>query len=144
MAEHRRQGGFGEGIQRGFALDDAVAFRQLMLDIYSRRCAITGQVYSGDMTEDGLEVFLLQPLDHGGQLRPANAIVVETAAARLLAQGIIFVSDDFLAYTPHPELAAPDAMDTNLQGRPLSLPDNVALWPDRAMLAYHRSMFRAQ
>lgn len=144
MATGGHRGGLGEGLQRGFALDDGVAFRRLMLDIYGHRCAITGRFHADDGAGDDLDVFLLQPLSHGGMLKPSNAIVVETAAARLLERGFVHISDDFLAYMPHPERAELESLSEDLQGRPLTLPDNPSLWPERAMLSYHRSLSRKQ
>ena len=144
MSGDSRRAGFEEGVQRGFALDDASVFRRLMLDIYGSRCAVTGHVFGDGGQSDSLEVFLFQPLDHGGVLSPTNAVVVEPAVASLLGKGLIFISDDFLAFTPHPEIIGAPSDPERLRGRPLSLPDNVGLWPERAMLSYHRSLFRAQ
>lgn len=144
MAADDKRREFDEGVQRGFALDDALAFRRLMLDIYGQRCAVTGHGHPGDAGAEGLEVFLLQPLEHGGMMTSANAIVVEAAVASLLGKGLILISDDFLAYTPHPELVGARREPGELHGQPLTLPDNVSLWPERAMIGYHRSLFRAQ
>jgi hypothetical protein len=135
--------GFEEGIQRGFALDDGVAFRQLMLGIYGNRCALTDGAL-GPGHEDSLEVFLFQPLSHGGAMTTSNAMVVDMAAASLLDRGLVLISDDYLAFLPHPEYLGPALGTKPLPGRRLTLPDNVSLWPDRHMLAYHRSLFRAQ
>lgn len=134
----------GELPQAGFALADAVAFRRFMLDIYGYRCAITGRVHAEDEAEEGLDVFLLQPLAHGGALQPGNAVVVETAAARLLEGGLVQIGDDFLVYLPDPERSDLDADMAERLGRPLSLPESPSLWPDRAMLAYRRSLSRGQ
>lgn len=135
--------GFGEGVQRGFALDDAVAFRRLMLDIYGSRCAVTdGALGLGD--QDSLEVFLFQPLEHGGTMTTGNAVVVDSAAASLLRRGVVLVDDDYVTFLPHPEHLGPGVEAKPLPGRRLALPDNVSLWPERTMLAYHRSLFRAQ
>ena len=136
-------GGFGEGAQRSFVLDDAMAFRRLMLDIYDGRCAMTdGALGTGD--DDSLEVFLFQPLEHGGALTSSNAVVVDRAAASLLRRGVVLVDDDYVTFLPHPEQLAPGVEAKPLLGRRLTLPENVSLWPDRAMLAYHRSLFQAQ
>ena len=143
MVGGNQGGGFGEGVQRGFALDDAFAFRQLMLDIYGSRCAVTdGALGPGD--NDSLEVFLFQPLEHGGAMAPGNAVVVDRAAAGLLRRGIVLVDDDYVTFLPHPEHLEPGVDAKPLPGRRLALPDNVSLWPERTMLAYHRSLFRAQ
>lgn len=134
--------GFGEGIQRGFALDDAVMFRTMMLDIYGNRCAITGGALS-PAAQDGLEVFLFQPLSHGGAMTPGNALVVDLAVASLLDRGEVLIGDDYTAYIPHPELIDP-ALGAIVQvRRPLTLPENVSLWPDRSLLAYRRSLYDA-
>ena len=130
--------GFGESAQRGFALDDAVAFRRLMLDLYGDRCAVTGHA------DAGLELFLFQPLAHGGPMGTGNAIVVEPAVKSLLEQGLLLISDDYLAFMPHPEIIGGSAVPDAAQGHRIELPANVSLWPSRAMLAYHRSLFRAQ
>jgi hypothetical protein len=144
LAGNHHRAGFEDGVQRGFALDDAVAFRALMLELYRERCAVTGRAAGADGSDEGLEVFMLQPLDHGGLMTPGNAIVVEPAVASLLGKGLIFISDDFLAYTPHPEIIGAASDPDSLQGRPLWLPADIALWPERSMLGYHRSLFRAQ
>lgn len=144
MAGGNRRAGFDEGIQRGFALDDAVAFQRMMLDVYGSRCAVTGRTLSADPPIEGLEVFLFQPLGHGGAMTTANAVVVEPAVASLLSKGLILVTEDFLAYTPHPEIIGAANEPGVLRGRPLNLPDDVAMWPERAMINYHRSLFRAQ
>jgi hypothetical protein len=133
-----QQSGLGEGVQRGWAMDDAVAFRGMMLELYSERCAVTGL-----QPEKGAEVFLFQPPSHGGLLSTANALVVERAAASLLGRGLILISDDYMAFTPHPEIIGA-SNDPAGAGRRLTLPDDVSLWPDKAMLSYHRSLFRAQ
>jgi hypothetical protein len=143
MVGGNQGGGFGEGVQRSFALDDASAFRQLMLDIYGSRCAVTdGALGPGD--DDSLEVFLFQPLEHGGAMSPSNAVVVDRAAAGLLRRGIVLVDDDYVTFLPHPEYLEAGVDAKPLPGRRLALPDNVSLWPERTMLAYHRSLFRAQ
>lgn len=143
MTDNEDGSGFGEGAQRAFALDDAVAFRSLMLDIYSHSCALTGGALNAG-PDDGLDVFLLQPLSHGGSMTPGNALVVDKAAARLLEQGLVLVDDDYVAFLPHPEIAGPPFDSGSSSGRQLHLPESVSLWPDRAMLAYHRSRFRTQ
>lgn len=142
MAGGNPGGGFGEGVQRSFALDDASAFRQLMLDIYGGRCAVTDGALGAD--DDSLEVFLFQPLEHGGVMTTSNALVVDRAAASLLRRGVVLVDDDYVTFLPHPEQLAPGVEAKPLPGRRLTLPDNVSLWPERSMLAYHRSLFRAQ
>ena len=134
--------GFGEGVQRAFALDDAPAFRRMMLGLYGARCALMGEIM-GSRAEDGLDVFLFQPLAHGGVMTTGNAIVVDTAVASLLGKGLILINDDYEAFLPHPEVVGADLRDA-VSARTLRLPGNVALWPDRAMLSYHRSLFRAQ
>lgn len=139
MNDRSVQCGFGEGIQRGLVLDDAVAFRRMMIELYGERCAVTGQPAGR-----GIEVFLFQPPAHGGALSTANALVVERAAASLLGRGLILISDDYLAFTPHPEIIGATHDPEECPGRRLTLPDDVSLWPDRAMLSYHRSLFRAQ
>lgn len=144
MSGDSRRAGFEEGFQRAFALDDAVSFRRLMLDIYGGRCAVTGRLLIDSGQAEALEVFLFQPLDHGGAMSTANAVVVEPAVASLLGKGLILISDEFLAFTPHPEIIGAPSDPTGSRGRRLTLPDTVALWPERAMISYHRSLFRAQ
>lgn len=144
MGSDKRDSGFGEGVQRSFALDDAAMFRRLMLDLYRGRCAVTGQSPPRKDAEDALEVFLFQPLCHGGAMTSGNAMVVETAVASLLGKGLILVSDDYFAFAPHPEIVGAAKASEGQCGRPLFLPDDVGLWPDRAMIGYHRSLFRAQ
>lgn len=135
--------GFGEGVQRSFAMDDAVAFRRLMLDIYNGRCAVTDGAL-GPVGDDSLDVFLFQPLEHGGAMTTGNAVVVDRAAAGLLRRGVVLVDDDYFTFLPHPERLKPGAEARPLPGRMLALPGNVSLWPHRTMLAYHRSLFSAQ
>ena len=130
--------GFGEGGQSAFALDDAVAFRRLVLDLYGHRCAVTGH------EDEGLDVFLFQPLEHGGTLVVGNALAVEPAVASLLAQGLLLISDDFVAFAPHPEVIGLESNADTVRGHRIRLPEAVSMWPDRTMLAYHRSLFRAQ
>lgn len=144
MGSDKRDSGFGEGVQRSFALDDAAIFRRLMLGLYGGRCAVTGQCPPQRSAEDALEVFLFQPLCHGGVMTSGNALVVEPAVASLLGKGLILVSDDYFAFAPHPEIVGAAKASEARCGRPLFLPDEVGQWPDRAMLAYHRSLFRAQ
>lgn len=144
MAERDRSDGFAEGFQRGFALDDAVAFRRLMLDIYGNRCAVTGKVFARDEADTDLEVFLFQPLVHGGSMSPRNAIVVDTVVAGLLGKGHILVSDTYKAYTLHPEIVGMPVEAGDEHGRNMALPENVSLWPAPTMVSYHRSLFRAQ
>lgn len=138
VSDHRGQSEFAESVQRGWAMDDAVAFRRMMLQLYGKRCAVTGH-----QPEKGVEVFLFQPPSHGGLLSTANALVVERAAASLLGRGLILISDDYMAFTPHPEIIGA-SNDPASAGRRLTLPDEVSLWPDKAMLSYHRSLFRSQ
>ncbi len=144
MAERDRSIGFAEGVQRGFALDDAVSFRHLMLEIYDFRCAVTGKTYSSDEAGEHLEVFLLQPLVHGGHMAPGNAVVVDTVVAGLLGKGHLLISDSYRAYTSHPEIVSEPVEASDAQGRNMMLPANVSLWPQLAMIGYHRSLFRAQ
>ncbi|MBJ3783196.1 hypothetical protein [Devosia sediminis] len=138
MINHDDKPGFGEAGQRSFALDDAIAFQDLMLGIYGASCAVTGK------SEQGVELFLFQPLSHGGQMVAGNAVVVEPAVASLLSQGLLLISDDFSAYTPHPELVGVAITTETQRGRHIRLPEATSHWPDKAMLAYHRSLFRAQ
>lgn len=144
LGSFRRKAGFGEGMQRGFALDDAVAFRRMMLELYQGRCAVTGRAPAEAGASEALDVFLLQPLGHGGVMRPGNALVVEAAVASLLGKGLVWISDDYRAYAPFPEVIGAAGEPGDQKGRPLCLPKDVALWPERTMIAYHRSLFRAQ
>ena len=141
MSSRNRQAAFGEGVQRDFVLDDAMAFQQLMLGLYGHRCAVTGR--RADV--EALEVFLFQPFDHGGMMVPSNSLVVEPAVASLLARGLILISDEYRAYTPHPEIVGvARPAEEPAAGRALMLPEDVAMWPEKAMIGYHRSLFRAQ
>ncbi len=144
MAGKHHRAGFEESFQSGFALEDAVAFRGLMLGLYGERCAVTGRAAGAEGSGEGLEVFLFQPLGHGGAMSTGNAMVVEAAVASLLTKGLIFISDDFLAYTPHPEIIGAPSDPERMRGRRLWLPEDVSLWPERSMIGYHRSLFRAQ
>jgi predicted restriction endonuclease len=144
VADRDRSIGFAEGVQRGFALDDAVPFRQFMLEIYDYRCAVTGQAYASDEADQHLEVFLFQPLGHGGQMAPGNAVVVDPVVAGLLGKGHLLISDAYRAYTSHPEIVSEPVEPSDAHGRNMVLPDNVSLWPQRDMVGYHRSLFRAQ
>lgn len=121
-----------------------MAFRSLMLEIYSYRCAVTGKAYAVDEADEHLEVFLFQPLSHGGPMAPGNAVVVEEVVAGLLDKGHLLVSDTYCAYTSHPEIVAEPVEASDAQGRTMVLPDNVSLWPRRDLVSYHRSLFRAQ
>ena len=144
VAERDRSAGFAEGVQRNFALDDAVAFRSLMLEIYGYRCAVTGMAYASDLADGYLEVFLFQPLSDGGPMTPGNAVVIEEVVAGLLDKGHLLISDDYRAYTSHPEIVSEPVEAGDVQGRTMVLPDNLSLWPRRDLVSYHRSLFRAQ
>lgn len=141
-----RQRGFRERFQQGFTPADPVAFARLMLDQYGNRCALMGAKH--DATEDGLHpiltIFLFQPLSHQGALEPSNAIVVELAVASLLERGLVLIDDQYEAYLPQSEEASDAGADATAGRRQLHLPEDRAFWPDRAMLAYHRSLFNAQ
>jgi hypothetical protein len=139
VANGGNRAGFGEVAQGSFALDDAPAFHRLMLGLYGDHCAVTGH-----RPDEPLDVFIFQPVGHGGALSPANAIVVEAAVASLLGRGLILISDDYMAYTPNPEIIGETRDPDAQRGRRLSLPADVSLWPRRDMLFYHRSLFRAQ
>lgn len=143
MVDWRDKRGFAEGVQSSFALDDAVAFRQMMLGLYQERCAVTGRDARTGLDES-LDVFLFQPLDHGGRLTPNNAIVVEPAVASLMGKGLILIGDDYTAFAPHPEVIGQEPDAEGSRGRRLWLPDSVSHWPDRTLIAYHRSLFLAQ
>lgn len=139
MTESDEITGFAERAQRDLVLEDLSAFRRMMISLYSGRCAVTGH-QPGD---ENLEIFLFLPPEHGGELSPKNALLVEQAAASLLCRGLILISDDYMAFTPHPEIIGV-LSDPPCAGRHLTLPDDASLWPDKALMSYHRSLFRAQ
>lgn len=138
--------GLEEGLQRGFVLEDPVALTRMMLDLYDHRCAVTGKAFPrahGALPHPDLEVFLFQPLSHRGLLSPVNALLVEGAVFGLMQAGLVLITDRYEAMVSasagaEPGLAEGDAV------RPLHLPADRLFWPDRAALAYHRGLFKAQ
>jgi hypothetical protein len=138
--------GFGEMVQRGFALDDHVGFMQSALAVYRHRCAITGRIFPPSETavHPDLTVFLFQHMEHGGALSLGNSLVVDIGAAGLLGKGVLMIDDDYRSFVARPDLFDPGASSPASDERPLFLPDDPIYWPTRNALAYHRSMFRIQ
>jgi hypothetical protein len=138
--------GFGEMMQRGFALDDQVAFMQSALGVYGHRCAVTGRIFSpsDSAVHPDLTVFLFQPLEHGGTLSLGNALVVDIGAAGLLAKGVVLIDDHYRSFIAQPDLVDGGTEASGTADRPLILPEDPIHWPTRNALAYHRSMFRIQ
>jgi predicted restriction endonuclease len=129
MPGYDDQDGFGEGLQRGFALDDAVSFTRLLLELYGYRCAVSGRQFAAltEVPHPDLDVYLFQPLSEGGTLAFGNAIVVERAVSRLLDQGQIAITDDFVAIRAD-----------GSGGAPVFRPPDRAFWPSPEALEYHR------
>lgn len=126
------QGGLGEGFQRGFALEDATSFAQLMFELAGFSCMVTGKQFAPVTNghHDELEIYLLQPLAAGGRLEFANALVVETAVARLLDGGKLIIGDEYeVLAVGEPRPQHPHVLRRH--GDPV-------FWPSRAQLAWHR------
>jgi hypothetical protein len=130
-----RADGLGEGFQRGFALNDATSFSQLMLELYAYRCAVTGRQFEPgpSLPHPDLDIFLLQPLDQGGRLEFGNALVVENAVSSLLRAGRLLIADDYTIFAP---------LDGDGVHRPLHLHADRAFWPSIEAIAYHRGLHR--
>lgn len=142
MADEDFSSGFGEAAQPFFDYSEITHLAKRMMALYHCRCALSGAALSDRQFEP--IVFFLQPLEHGGRIDPENALLVERASGRLLQSGIVLMSDEYEAYIARPDLLENTAGAGLEEGRKLFLPDSAEFWPSKAMIAYHRSLFRAQ
>lgn len=133
--------GFGEAAQAFFDHSAIERLADELISNYGLRCAVSGARLTQELEPT---VFFLQPLDHHGEIHRGNALLVERASASLLQSGIVLISDDYEAFIARPDLVDPGMLATVQQRQRLYLPENVDFWPSRAMIAYHRSLFRAQ
>lgn len=125
--------GLGEDFQRGFVLEDATSFTRLMLELYQHRCCISKRQFEpvATLPHPDLDIYLLQPLNEGGELSFGNALVVERAVARLLGLGEILIVDDY-------RMVRGNGVGCR---EPLLLHHDRAFWPSRAALDYHLRRF---
>lgn len=142
MADDDSSSGFGEAAQAVFDYTEIATLANRLMEQYRFRCAVSG----ADISNKNLEptVFFLQPLEHGGRIHPENAVLVERASGRLLQSGLVLISDAFETFIARADLMDSSARSLPNGGRKLFLPDSAEFWPSTAMIAYHRSLFRAQ
>lgn len=141
MAGEEFDSGFGEAAQAFFDHSQIERLADELIRLYGQRCAMSGALLTQELEPT---VFFFQPLHHFGEIHRANAILVEKASASLLQSGIVLISDDYEAFIARPDLVDPNKVGGLDQRKRLYLPDNVDFWPSRVMIAYHRSLFRAQ
>jgi hypothetical protein len=141
MADEKFDSGFGEAAQAFFDYSKIERLGDELMRQYGRRCAISGATLTQDLEPT---VFFFQPLDHFGEIHRGNAVLVERACGGLLQSGIVLISDAYEAFIARPDLVDSSKLKGLDQPRRLYLPDNIDFWPSRTMIAYHRSLFRAQ
>lgn len=111
-------------------------FRVRVLDAYGRACAVT--------TEHSLPVLdaaHIRPFADGGEHAVANGLVLRSDLHRLFDRGYITVDDENRLVVGRRLKQDFENGRTYyaLHGQTLSLPEEVALRPDRDTLAWHRS-----
>ena len=110
------------------------AFRLQVLDAY-RQCAITGE-----HTPMVLEAAHIRPYAQQGAHALDNALLLRSDFHRLFDAGYVTVDPDYRIQVS-PRIAAETANGVRYSqraGQRIHLPNDHALWPDRAVLAWHR------
>jgi putative restriction endonuclease len=110
------------------------AFRLQILRNYSSRCAIVAEP-----VVELLEAAHIQPYVDERSNHPQNGICLRVDLHRLFDEGLLALSDDFTLQVS-PKLA--DTSYAALDGRKISVPEDLGLRPSPVALAAHRESFR--
>lgn len=114
------------------------ALRRAVLRNYGHACAMTGVSASGRAGALGEpEVVPIRPRPQGGPVHVTNCISLAPAAGDALNHGHITVTDDYRLVADLSRIDPELLEHLNPDGR-LRVPEDVALRPARAHLAWHR------
>jgi putative restriction endonuclease len=111
------------------------AFRILVTDIYSRRCAI-----SGERTLPVLEAAHIKPVTREGQHKAENGILLRSDIHTLFDLGYVTFDekDRFRVSSRLREEWSNGRIYYDLDKKSMRLPDQPEVRPDRALLEWHR------
>ena len=107
--------------------------RATLIDAYGGRCAITA-----NSAECNLEVAYIIPNRDSMPQAPNNAILLRADLHTLFDLGRLAIDTDSMSVVVSPELF--DSSYRILQGRPLRLPENPGLHPDKFALDIQRNL----
>lgn len=113
------------------------AFRVMVSDNYSRRCAVTGE-----KTFPVLEAAHILPVGRGGKHRPDNGVLLRSDIHRLFDLGYVTVTPDF-RFDVSPALREDYSNGKayyDLVGRTIALPGRPEDRPSREFLEHHRDL----
>ena len=111
------------------------AFRVLVADSYSRRCAITGE-----KTLPVLDAAHIKSYSEGGQNIIQNGLLLRTDIHKLFDQGYVTVDEDYRVEVSHRlhEDYGNGKIYYNYHGKPLTvMPENSMDLPDKEYLRWH-------
>lgn len=110
------------------------AFRIVVTEIYTRRCAVTKE-----RTLPALDAAHIRPYREGGKHEPPNGLLLRSDIHRLFDKGYVTVSPDF-----HFEVSGRIREEFEngrdyyaLHGKRIYVPNRRDLRPDRSVLAWH-------
>ena len=110
------------------------AFRVLVTDIYSRRCAVTQE-----KTLPALEAAHIRPYKEGGEHKERNGLLLRRDIHSLFDAGLVTVTPDF-RFEVSPQIKEEFGNGREyygLHGRPIKTPSTDSHRPDREALIWH-------
>lgn len=112
------------------------AFRVLVTDHYTRRCAVTGE-----RTLPVLEAAHIKPYAEGGAHKVANGLLLRSDLHTLFDRGYVTVTPSYhLEVSRRIREEFENGRDYYaLHGRPVRIPSSVELQPDPSLLAWHNA-----
>jgi putative restriction endonuclease len=110
------------------------AFRLLVTDLYSRRCAVTGE-----RTLPALEAAHIRPFSDGGSHEPSNGLLLRRDIHSLFDAGYVTITPDahFHVSKRIREQFENGRHYYELEGRSIELPERTEQRPERAALEWH-------
>ena len=110
-------------------------FRKAVLAAYNFKCAVTGHsiVYGDTMNVQAAHI---KGKEHGGSDNPTNGLSLSLDLHWAFDRGFFAINDDFTLQV-HEEMKENKVLQ-EIDRKKLLLPEDKTLWPNLAMIKYHR------
>ncbi len=117
------------------------AFKDVVLEQYAFKCAVTGQQYYSDHLIEAQAAHII-PRRINGSDDPRNGIALSRTAHWAFDQGMFTLSDQYEIIV-HPKARHARRINNfsiiELQGQPINKPDDDAFWPHKDAIDWHRT-----
>ena len=126
-------------IDRGAAIFTSTLFRELVMNAYQYRCAVTGRVMrytTDDRDLFNLEAAHIQPQAHKGTFLPCNGIALCRDMHFAFDKGFFTIADDYTIVVS--EKLADTWLYQEYNGKKIFIPKDEFFRPHKKFLSHHR------